>query len=126
MRLAWVVDDDDEMLQAIKLMLQILEYEVAVFREARAAVSRLSLGDRPDVIVLDIKMPEVSGLDMLEYLRRREEHRGIPVVMLSTEAADSQVDEAMAMGADGYIFKPVTLDELERVIEQAMQARGAG
>ena len=118
--LAWIVDDDDEMQQAIKLMLQILEFDVETFREARAAVSELMAGRRPDIFVLDIKMPEVSGLDMLEFLRIREELRSIPVVMLSTESADSQVDEAMELGADAYIFKPVSLEELERVIAIAM------
>ena len=125
MMLAWIIDDDDEMLHAIKLMLQILEYRVKVFREARSAVSALAEGQRPDVIVLDINMPEVSGIDMLEYLRLRDELRSIPVVMLSTESADSQVDEAMEKGADAYIFKPVTLDELESVIAKAMQARAS-
>jgi DNA-binding response OmpR family regulator len=122
MRLAWIVDDDDEMLHAVKLMLQILDFEVQVFREARAAVRALTDMARPHVIILDIKMPEVSGLDMLEYLRLHEELRSIPVVMLSTESADSRVDEALEMGADAYIFKPVTLEELELVIDRAIAA----
>ena len=125
MKLAWIIDDDDEMLHAVKLMLQLLRYRVEVFREARIAASELNEGVRPHVIVLDNKMPDVSGLDMLEYLRLREELRLIPVVMLSTESADSSVDEAMDKGADAYIFKPVTIEELERVIAKAVQARKA-
>jgi CheY-like chemotaxis protein len=125
MKLAWIIDDDDEMLHAVKLMLQLLRYRVEIFREARSAVSELDEGVRPHVIVLDNRMPEVSGLDMLEFLRLREELRSIPVVMLSTESSDSRVDEAMEKGADAYIFKPVTLEELERVIEHAVQARKA-
>jgi CheY-like chemotaxis protein len=125
MKVAWIIDDDDEMLHAVKLMLQLLRYRVELFREARLAASKLNEGVRPYVIVLDNKMPEVSGLDMLEFLRLREELRSIPVVMLSTESADSSVDEAMEKGADAYIFKPVTLEELERVIAQAVQARKA-
>lgn len=125
MKLVWIIDDDDEMLHAVSLMLQLLRYRVEIFREARKAVSELNKGVRPHVIVLDNKMPEVSGLDMLEFLRLREELRSIPVVMLSTESSDSRVDEAMEKGADAYIFKPVTLEELERVIEHAVQARKA-
>jgi CheY-like chemotaxis protein len=125
MELVWIIDDDDEMLHAVSLMLQLLRYRVEIFREARRAVSELNKGVRPYVIVLDNKMPEVSGLDMLEFLRLREELRSIPVVMLSTESSDSRVDEAMEKGADAYIFKPVTLEELERVIEHAVQARKA-
>ncbi|MGD8812929.1 MAG: response regulator [Anaerolineales bacterium] len=123
MKLAWIIDDDDEMLHAIQLMLQILDFEVAIFREARSAVNQLHQGKHPDVIVLDIRMPEVSGIDMLEYLRLHDETRSIPVVMLSTESADVQVDEAMQKGADGYVFKPVSIEELERVLPKAMATR---
>ncbi len=64
-------------------------------------------------------MPEVSGLDMLEFVRRRKEWKNMPVVMLSSEAADSLIDKALALGADGYVKKPVTIDELEKAMSQA-------
>ncbi|HEY71441.1 MAG TPA: response regulator [Anaerolineae bacterium] len=123
MRLAWIIDDDDEMLHAIELMLQILGFKVETFREARHAVNQLQEGKRPNVIVLDVMMPDVSGMDMLEFLRLHEDLYSIPVVMLSTESADVQVDEALQKGADGYVFKPVSIEELEREIKKAMQPR---
>ncbi len=123
MKLAWIIDDDDEMLHAIGLMLQILEFRVEAFREARNAVSLLQEGKRPDVIVLDVMMPDVSGMDMLEFLRLDDGLHSIPVVMLSTEAADVQVDEALEKGADGYVFKPVSIEELEREIKKALKPR---
>ncbi|MCE7921306.1 MAG: response regulator [Chloroflexi bacterium CFX1] len=64
-------------------------------------------------------MPEVSGLDMLEFLRLRPEGKHLPVVMLSSEATDVMVDKAMRLGADGYVMKPVTIEELERAMAQA-------
>ena len=78
------------------------------------------------MIVLDINMPEVSGLDLLEFLRRRTEWQELPIVMLSTEAADVTVDQAMELGADGYVMKPVTLEELSKVIETAFKKREKG
>ena len=69
-------------------------------------------------------MPEVSGMEMLEFLRRRQDFKDIPVVMLSTEAAEVQVELALAMGADAYITKPVFLNELEATIRMAFQAHG--
>jgi CheY-like chemotaxis protein len=123
MKLAWIIDDDDEMLHAIGLMLQILQFKVESFREARNAVNQLQEGKRPDVIVLDVMMPEVSGIDMLEYLNLHEDLHSIPVVMLSTESADVQVDEALEKGADGYVFKPVSIEELEREIKKALAPR---
>ena len=76
-------------------------------------------GNRPDLLILDINMPEVSGLDMLEFVRRRSEWNNLPVIMLSSEAADVQVDKALSLGADAYAFKPVMIDELETAINKA-------
>lgn len=121
MALAWIVDDDDEMIRAIRLMLQMLDYSVEAYRDARSAARRLLAGARPDVIVLDINMPEVSGIDMLEFLRMRRELKHLPVVMLSSETTDIQVDQAMALGADAFVFKPVTIDELEAALNKARQ-----
>jgi DNA-binding response OmpR family regulator len=73
----------------------------------------------PDLIILDINLPEVSGLDMLEFLRRRPEWKNLPVVMLSLEAADTIVDRALELGADSYIMKPVTIEELEKAMATA-------
>lgn len=123
MPLAWIVDDDDEMRHAIKLMLELLDYEVGFYRDARSASRDLITGKHPDIIILDIMMPEVSGIDMLEFMRRRGDLKDIPVVMLSSETTDIQVDEAMGLGADGFIFKPVTIDELEVALQKAISLR---
>jgi DNA-binding response OmpR family regulator len=72
-------------------------------------------------MILDINMPEVSGLDLLEFLRRRAEWKNLPVIMLSTEAADVTVDKAMKLGANGYVTKPITIEELEQAINAALQ-----
>ena len=122
MRAAWIVDDDDEMSHAVSLMLEMLDFSVRIFRDARTAAGELMAGGRPDVIVLDINMPEVSGIDMLEFIRRRNELNQTPVVMLSSETTDAQVDEAMELGANAFAFKPVTIDELEAALHKALSA----
>jgi len=119
---AWIVDDDDEMSHAVKLMLQLLDHKVETFREARTAARALLAGRMPDFLVLDINMPEVSGIDFLEFVRMRPELKGLPVVMLSSETTDVQVDEALRKGANAFVFKPVTLEELEAAVKKAMAA----
>jgi len=121
MRQIWIVDDDEEMSRAVSLMLKLLDYEVTSFYNARSAAQALLAGRHPDMMLLDINMPEVSGLDLLEFLRRRKEWKTLPIFMLSTEAADVTVDRALQLGANGYITKPVTLEELERVIRQVFE-----
>jgi two-component system, chemotaxis family, chemotaxis protein CheY len=119
MKQIWIVDDDDEMGRAMSLMLSLLDCETKHFLNARIAAQTLLAGGRPDMMILDINMPEVSGLDMLEFLRRRKEWKDLPIIMLSSEAQDVTVDQAMHLGADGYVMKPVTIDELEKVMSQA-------
>ena len=97
------------------------EIEVAgSVKNASEAINFLS-GMPVDIVILDINMPEVSGLDLLEFLRRRAEWKNLPVIMLSTEAADVTVDKAMKLGANGYVMKPVTIEELERAVNNALQ-----
>jgi len=121
MKKVWIVDDDEEMTRAIQLMLQLIDCEATGFFNARSATKALLAGNQPDLMILDINMPEVTGLDLLEFLRRRVEWKNLPVIMLSTEAADVTVDKAMKLGADGYVTKPVTIEELERAINTAFQ-----
>jgi two-component system chemotaxis response regulator CheY len=122
----WVVDDDDEMRDAIQLMLKVIGVHATVYTDARAAAQSLLGGKRPDLLILDINMPEVSGLDLLEFVRRRPEWSRLPVLMLSTEAADVTVDRAMFLGADGYVTKPVTMEELQRALDAALQKSRKG
>ena len=112
------------MARAVQLMLKLLDCRVMYYLNPRLAAREFLAGKRPDLLILDIRMPEVSGIDVLEFLRRRRELDDLPIVMLSTEAADVQVDQALALGADAYVTKPVSLDELEIAIQKASQARG--
>jgi CheY-like chemotaxis protein len=124
MKNVWIVDDDEEMIYAVRLMLKLLDCDVQHFFSARMAAQALLNGERPDLFILDINMPGVSGIDFLEFLHRRKELATIPVVMLSTEAADLMVDHAMELGADAYVTKPVALEELEAAIKKALLAHG--
>ncbi|MDP2777183.1 MAG: response regulator [Anaerolineales bacterium] len=119
MKEIWVVDDDDEMRRAVSLMLKLLGFNTKHYNNPRPAAEALLAGGRPDMLILDINMPEVTGLDILEFLRRRKVWIDLPVIMLSSEAADVMVDKALKLGADGYVMKPVTIEELEKVIQQA-------
>src|SRR5215216_38324 len=120
MRQVWIVDDDEDMSRAIGLMLKMLDCEVMAFHTARAVAQTLLTGKTPQVLILDINMPEVSGLDLLEFLRRRPEWKELPIIMLSSESADSTVDKALKLGADGYVMKPVTIQELENAMTTAL------
>ena len=126
MKQIWIVDDDEEMGRAIGLMLSLLECEATLFFSARTAVQALLTGKKPELMVVDISMPEVSGLDLIEFLRRRPEWKDTPIIMLSSEAADTMVDKALSVGADAYVLKPVTLEELEKAMADAFSKHVVG
>jgi CheY-like chemotaxis protein len=119
MRQIWVIDDDEEMGRAVGLMLKLLDCETTLFFGARSAVQVLLTGKQPHLMIVDINMPEISGLDLVEFLRRRPEWQELPIVMLSSETADTMVDKALRYGADAYMTKPVTLEELEKAMNKA-------
>ena len=119
----WFVDDDEEMSQAISLMLGLMEYEMRHFAEARLGAQALMEEHHPDLLMLDISMPEVTGLDLLEFVRRHEQWNDLPILMLSSEAVDAQIDRALGLGADGFVGKPATMEELEAAIQSALKKR---
>ncbi len=124
MKKIWIVDDDEEMARAVTLMLKLLDCEARHFLNARQAARELMEGKRPDLMVLDINMPEVTGIMLLEFLRRRAEWSNLPIIMLSSEATDIQIDEALNLGADAYVTKPVSLEELEQAMQTAFKKHG--
>lgn len=119
MRQIWIVDDDEEMGRAIGLMLKLLDCEATLFFNARTAVQALLTGKRPELMIVDINMPEVSGLDLIEFLRRRPEWKDMPIITLSSEAADTMIEKALKLGADTYVMKPATIEELEKAMKVA-------
>src|SRR5215510_1349945 len=116
MREIWVVDNDEEMSRAVGLMLGLLDCNVTTFHNVRSAAQKFVAGKKPELLILDINMPEVSGLDMVEFLRRRVDTKELPIVILSSESKDLIVDKALELGADSYVMKPVTVEELEKAM----------
>jgi len=119
MRQIWTIDDDEEMSRAIGLMLKLLDCDVTSFNNVRSAAQLFAAGRSPELLILDINMPEVSGLDMVEFLRRRDQTKSLPIVMLSSESSDTIMEKAIQLGADAYVMKPVTIDELEKAMATA-------
>lgn len=124
MKQVWIVDDDEEMARAVSLMLKLLDCQTRHFLNARSAAKELLEGKRPELLVLDMSMPEVTGMMMLEFVRRRPEWNQMPIIMLSSEAADVQIEQAIGLGADAYVTKPVSLEELEGAMQTAFRKHG--
>lgn len=108
-----VVDDEPKFCYIVAGFLMGRGYQTAVASrrdEITAALQRFN----PDVVLLDIRMPEVSGLDVLRLIRSHPSP--VRVVMVTVMDTTDAIDEAMDNGADGYLCKPVDLNQLEELI----------
>ena len=110
-----VADDDPDILDLLTLNLECHGYQVYAAADGEEA-RRLALQLLPDLIVLDVMMPRLDGLEVLAILKQHAQTRDIPVVMLTAKASDSDVWQGWQAGADYYITKPFDLDELMRFI----------
>jgi len=119
----WYLDDDREMLQAIRLLTRLTRHTLRAFLSSREVIQLLQAGQRPDIFLLDVNMPEVNGFEMIRFIRSQPELNAIPIVMLSSEYHPAEMKRALSLGADGYLTKPVMLDELETALQQAWKRR---
>ncbi len=123
MKLVWMIDDDKEIAEATRLMLKLLGWEMRHFPNARAAGSEMLAGKAPDFFLLDVNMPEVDGLMMLDFIRHSHTWDAIPVIMLSAETPETVKERAYQLGADAFLAKPILLEELETAISAVFRKR---
>ena len=103
-----VVEDNELNLKLFCDLLRVHGYEAEPVRDGREAVDRArSLG--PDLIVMDIQMPHISGLELIEQMKGDEELRSIPIMAVTAYAAQGDEDRIRAAGAEGYVSKPISV-----------------
>src|ERR1700676_5084413 len=113
-----LVDDEPGMLRYIRTLLEVDEHKVQTASTGEEAVERVQKGLQPDLVLLDLLMPGIDGLQTLERLRRMKP--GIKVVMLSCVNDARKVVQAMRLGAQDYLTKPFQKAELDAVIDQCL------
>jgi two-component system chemotaxis response regulator CheY len=111
-----IVDDSGVMRKIVERSLRQAGVDLAEVWEAANGLEALALlqGKTPDLILSDINMPTMDGLEFVRQLRGVESARGIPVVMITTEGSESRVVEALSCGARGYIRKPFTPEQIKQ------------
>jgi two-component system, chemotaxis family, chemotaxis protein CheY len=109
MKKVLVVDDSATVRQQVTMALQQAGFAVA---EACDGIEGLEVLDKGGIsmVICDVNMPRMSGLDMLEHMKDKPQRAGIPVVMLTTEGHPALVDRAKKAGAKGWIVKPFKAD----------------
>ena len=110
-----VVDDSATMRQLIAMILRKMGYsKISDAPNGRVALERLS-SDAPDIVLTDINMPEMNGLEFIE--KARAKYPTLPIVILSSFGDDAIRDNGLQLGANGYLTKPLSMPQLAEVLK---------
>jgi two-component system chemotaxis response regulator CheY len=114
----FIIDDSAVMLMSLKQTLEMAAFQVETAKDGLEAFQRLKSGLKPDLIITDINMPNMNGLEFIK--NARIVLRFTPILALTTESQAAKRDEAKRLGATGWLVKPVAGPDLLRVIKQVM------
>ncbi len=119
-----VVDDEPDILDVVAYNLEQAGYRVSAVRDGRSAIAEAER-QRPDLVVLDIMLPDLSGMEVCRSLRRSEKTRGVPILMLT--ARSDEVDRVVGfeVGADDYVTKPFSPRELVLRVRAILRRRAS-
>jgi len=120
-----IVDDDEDNLRILSTFLLKHGYEIRVAREGSSALASVRQ-QRPDVILLDVMMPGMDGMDVLDHLKLDPKTASIPVVMVTAKTQDEDVLAGYKSGADYYITKPFTTRQILHAIGLVLGSHAPG
>jgi len=116
-----IVDDDQMMAKTLSDMVTLLDWETQVVNSPRSAIE-LIRRKRPGLILLDLNMPGVNGLEVCRYIQREPSSAGTPVVFVTAEDDPGIKQQAKEAGAMDYLVKPVDFDRLEQLLKKISPA----
>ena len=116
-----LVEDDPDQAAIAELRLTMAGYQVHSVDRAKALSGYLRQQKRPDLLLLDVMLPDGNGFDILAQLRGRPEFSTLPIVLLTAKAELVNIRNGLALGADGYITKPYSKNQLAEVIGRVLK-----
>ena len=119
-----VADDEWEVRELVRTILEWEDYAVVEAKDGEDALAQ-ARAIQPDLILLDVRMPKMNGLDVLEYLQADPALASIPVVMLSVLTNYPQVGTALRNGAIAYLPKPFEIPDLARMVKRVLTGDAA-
>jgi DNA-binding response OmpR family regulator len=118
--LVLVADDDEDILQLVALRLGRSGYDVVSATDGESALE-LAMVRLPDLVVIDVAMPRMDGLEITRMLRARDETASIPILLLTARTRDVDVELGLAAGADDYVTKPFSPELLAQRVAALLQ-----
>ena len=112
-----IVDDEPNIVTALEFLLKRSGYDVLLATNGAEALEQVERY-RPDLVLMDVMMPIKSGFEVCQKMRERPELAGIKIVMLSAKGSEAEVSKGLSLGADLYITKPFSTQELVATINR--------
>jgi two-component system, chemotaxis family, chemotaxis protein CheY len=116
----FIVDDSATMIMSVKATLQMNGFQVETAADGQQAYDKLRSGFKPDLIITDINMPNMGGLELIKHVRALPGFRFTPILTLTTESQAIKRDEGKKLGATGWLVKPIAGPDLVKVIKQVL------
>lgn len=116
-----VVDDELDTAEMLVEMMRLSGYHVFKSYSGRQAIQMVTR-ERPDVVLLDVMMPDLSGLDVLRFMRQNPRLQKTPVIILSARCMPSDIQSGLDAGADIFLTKPVGCEDLRSAVEEVISA----
>jgi CheY-like chemotaxis protein len=114
-----IIEDEEDAAELFAEMMRVSGYRVIKTSKSAPAIEMMT-AEKPDVILLDIMMPEVSGLDILRQMRSDPMLSNIPVVIITAKGMPADIKNGMEAGASTYLTKPVGFLDLKEAVERAL------
>ena len=121
MKTIMLVDDSATVLLSISGILAKAGFQVVTANCAEDGQKKLAAGAKPDLLITDLNMPGMNGIEFIKVVRQRPELRFMPILFLTTESQQSKRVEAKAAGASGWIVKPATAETLLSTIKLVLR-----
>ncbi len=114
-----IIEDEADAAELFSEMMRINGFRVIKMFSSAPAIPIIAQ-EKPDVILLDVMMPDISGLEVLRYIRREPDLASIPVIILSAKSMPGDIKTGLEAGASMYLTKPVGFQDLKQAVEQVL------
>lgn len=114
-----IIEDEPDAAEMFAEMMRVNGFRVVKMYSSVPAIPMIAQ-EKPDIVILDIMMPDISGLEVLRYMRNKPELSSIPVIIVSAKSMPSDIKIGLEAGASIYLTKPVGFLDLKKAVEKVL------
>jgi two-component system phosphate regulon response regulator PhoB/two-component system alkaline phosphatase synthesis response regulator PhoP len=122
-KLIAIIDDEPDILELVALHLRKTNFRVCEFQDAESFFNFIELEEIPELIILDLMLPDADGIEICKYLKKKDKLSSIPIIMLTARASETDKVLGLELGADDYITKPFSPRELVARVKAVLRRK---